>query len=129
VSGPDRPGGDRLRLSGLRVFARHGALAHERERGQVFVIDVDLGIDLAPAGGADDLAATVDYGRLAGAIAEVAGGGPRALIEAVAEDVARLVLRDGRVSDVLVTVTKPHAPLPVDAEVSVQIHRRREERR
>jgi dihydroneopterin aldolase len=42
--------------------------------------------------------------------------------------VARLVLRDERVGDVLVRVTKPHAPLPVDAEVSVQIARRRERR-
>ena len=35
-------------LRGLRVFAHHGVLPHETEHGQVFVIDLDLGIDLAP---------------------------------------------------------------------------------
>ena len=119
--------GDRIRLGGLRVFAHHGALAHEAERGQVFVVDVDLGMDLAPAGASDDLEQTLDYGRLAGAVAEIVGGRRRRLLEAVAEDVAQVVLRDPRVRDVRVRVTKPHAPLPVDAEVSVEIVRRREQ--
>jgi dihydroneopterin aldolase len=127
-SGPRREAGvagDRIRLTGLRVFAHHGALAHEAEHGQVFVIDVDLGMDLAPAGTSDDLDQTVDYGRLAKAVAEVVAGRRRKLIEAVAEDVARLVLGDPRVRDVRVRVTKPHAPIAVDAEVSVEVVRGR----
>jgi 7,8-dihydroneopterin aldolase/epimerase/oxygenase len=122
------PSGDRIRLSGLRVFAHHGALAHERELGQVFVIDVDLGLDLAPAAAGDDLTRTVHYGELAERVAAVVAGGRRTLIEAVAEDVAGLVLGDERVRDVRVRVTKPHAPLPVDAEVSVEITRVRGDR-
>ena len=66
-------------------------------------------------GGADDLDRTVDYGSLAGRVAEVVGGRPRKLLEAVAEDVAQLVLADERVRQVRVRVTKPQAPLPVDA--------------
>jgi dihydroneopterin aldolase len=117
---------DRVRLSNLRVFAHHGALPHERELGQVFVIDVDLGMDLAPAGTSDDLTRTLHYGHLAKAVAALVQSTPRNLIEAVAEDVAALVLRDERVHDVRVTVTKPHAPIAVDAEVSVEITRSRE---
>ena len=116
---------DRIRLSGLRVFAHHGALPHERELGQVFVIDVDLGMDLEPAGRSDDLAMTVHYGELAQAVHALVHATARQLIEAVAEDVAALVLRDERVHDVRVKVTKPHAPLPVDAEVAVEITRSR----
>jgi dihydroneopterin aldolase len=117
--------GDRVRLEGLRVFAHHGVLPHEAALGQVFVIDVDAGIDLAPAGRHDDLALTLDYGRLAGEIAGLVSSTRRRLIEAVAEDVAAHVLADERVGDVRVRVTKPHAPLPVDAAVSVEIARRR----
>jgi dihydroneopterin aldolase len=120
-------GGDRIRLSGLRVFGHHGALPHERELGQLFVVDVDLGMDLAPAAAGDDLARTIHYGELAEGIAAVVQAMSHKLIETVAEDVAELVLRDKRVRDVRVRVTKPHAPLPVDAEVSVELVRTRQD--
>lgn len=115
--------GDRIRLTGMRLFARHGALPHEAEHGQVFVIDLDIGVDLRAAGTSDDLGRTVDYGRLAADVAEVVTTTRRDLIEAVAEDVARVALADPRVTDARVRVTKPHAPLPVDASVEVEIVR------
>jgi dihydroneopterin aldolase len=58
-------------------------------------------------------------------VAEVVGGRPRRLLEAVAEDVADLVLADERVRQVRVRITKPQAPLPVDATVAVEIVRDR----
>jgi 7,8-dihydroneopterin aldolase/epimerase/oxygenase len=116
--------GDRILLRGLRVFGHHGALPHETELGQVFVIDLELALDLGPAGRSDDLGQTVDYGNLAGRVAELVAGRPRRLVEAVAEDVAGLVLADGRVQEVRVRVAKPHAPLAVDAaEVAVELVR------
>jgi dihydroneopterin aldolase len=117
--------GDRILLTGLRVRGRHGVLPHEAQLGQVFVVDLELFLDLAPAGRSDDLGRTVDYGSLASRVAEVVGGRPRRLLEAVAEDVADLVLADERVRQVRVRVAKPHAPLPVDATVAVEITRNR----
>ena len=117
--------GDRILLTGLRVRGRHGVLPHEAQLGQVFVVDLELQLDLAPAGRSDDLGRTVDYGSLASRVAEVVGGRPRRLLEAVAEDVADLVLADERVRQVRVRVAKPHAPLPVDATVAVEIWRGR----
>jgi dihydroneopterin aldolase len=117
---------DRILLSGLRVRGHHGALPHEAELGQVFVVDLELDLDLAPAGRSDDLDETVDYGSLAGRVAEVVGGRPRKLLEALAEDLAQLVLADERVGRVRVRVTKPQAPLPVDGRVAVEIVRDRE---
>jgi dihydroneopterin aldolase len=118
---------DHVRISGLRVFARHGVLPHEAEYGQVFVIDVDASLDLAPAGKSDELGHTLHYGRLAAAVAELVATRRRNLIEAVAEDVAQLVLAEPGVEEVTVTVTKPHAPIAVDGCVSVQITRSRPE--
>ena len=117
--------GDRILLTGLRVRGRHGVLPHEAQLGQVFVVDLELVLDLAPAGRSDDLRRTVDYGSLASRVAEVVGGRPRRLLEAVAEDVADLVLADERVRQGRVRVAKPHAPLPVDATVAVEITRDR----
>ncbi len=115
---------DRITLTGIEAFGYHGVLAHEREYGQRFVVDVALGVDLAPAGASDDLADTVDYGTLSGEIAAIVAGEAYDLIETVAARIADRCLEDTRVQAVEVTVHKPSAPVPVVAdEVSVTIRR------
>jgi 7,8-dihydroneopterin aldolase/epimerase/oxygenase len=116
---------DRIMVRNLRVLGHHGVLPEEGERGQVFVIDLDLTLDLGPAGRSDDLEQTVDYGGLTGRVAELVAGRRRNLVEAVAQDVADLVLADGRVDEVRVRVAKPHAPLPADAQIAVEVVRAR----
>jgi dihydroneopterin aldolase len=124
---PAGAGRDRILVRNLRVIGHHGVLAAEAERGQVFVIDLDLSLDLGPAGRSDDLDRTVDYGGLTGRVADLVATRRRNLVEAVAQDVADLVLADGRVDEVRVRVTKPHAPLRVDAEIAVEVVRGRQE--
>jgi dihydroneopterin aldolase len=118
--------GDRIELRGLRVRGHHGVFDHERRDGQDFVLDLVLWTDLAVAGASDDLADTVDYGALAEAVAAVVEGPPRALIEAVAADVAAVVLDDPLVAVVEVVLHKPQAPIdrPFD-DVAVRVTRSR----
>jgi len=115
---------DSIRLTGLQAWGRHGVLAHEREFGQRFVVDVRLDLDLAAAGASDDLDDTIDYGELSSAIAALVGGTPRDLIETLASDIADHCLRDDRVRAVEVTVHKPSAPVTVAVDdVSVTVRR------
>jgi dihydroneopterin aldolase len=125
ASSPAHPA-DRIELRGLRVRGHHGVFDHERRDGQDFVLDLVLWTDLAGAGASDDLADTVDYGALAEAAAAVVEGPPRSLIEAVAADVASVVLDDPRVAGVEVVIHKPQAPIarPFD-DVAVRITRSR----
>lgn len=125
ASSPALPA-DRIELRGLRVRGHHGVFDHERRDGQEFVLDLVISTDLAPAGGSDDLVDTVDYGALAEAAAAVVEGPPRSLIEAVAADVAAVVLEDPRVAAVEVVLHKPQAPIarPFD-DVAVRITRSR----
>ena len=117
---------DWIRLHGIEVFAHHGVLSEEQLRGQVFVIDVDLAIDLSEAADSDDLSTTVHYGDLAVAIRDRVASERWDLIERVAGRVADLVLENERVSRVDVTVHKPSAPIDVPfADVSVTISRSR----
>lgn len=115
---------DRIVLTGLRVRGRHGVYPAERRDGQEFVVDLTLALDTAPAAASDDVADTVHYGELAEDVAAIVGGPPVALLETLADRIARAVLTRPRVRSVTVTVHKPHAPIPLDfADVAVTIHR------
>lgn len=117
---------DRIVLTGLRAFGRHGVFAHERRDGQEFGVDITAWLDLGPAAASDDLADALDYGSLLGEAAEIVGGEPCDLIETVASRIADAVLRDERVAATEVTVHKPSAPLPLTvADVAVTVHRAR----
>lgn len=119
-------GQDHIRLSGLRARGHHGVYDFERERGQDFVVDVVLEVDLAPAARSDDVADTIHYGELAERLVEVVGGEPVNLIETLAARLAEVCLADSRVRAATVTVHKPHAPIPHEfADVAVTITRRR----
>lgn len=127
VAGRSVAGRDRVVLTGLRAWGRHGVFDHEREQGQHFVVDVALSLDLSPASTTDDLRRTLDYGTLAEAVVADVQGEPLNLIEALAERVARTCLRHPEVVEVEVTVHKPEAPIGVAfTDVAVTLTRSRE---
>jgi dihydroneopterin aldolase len=119
---------DRILLEGMVFHGRHGTLAAERELGQPFVVDVELRLDLRPAGNSDDLAQTVDYGEVHRRAREIVEGEPVNLTETVAERIARAILEEHpAVEAVRVKVSKPHVRLDdtVLAGSAVEILRRR----
>jgi 7,8-dihydroneopterin aldolase/epimerase/oxygenase len=117
---------DRITLTGLRAYGYHGVLPAEREEGQEFVADAVLWFDTSPAAAADDLSLTIDYGALAGRLAEIISGEPVALIETLAQRLAAACLADERVQHAEITVHKPDAPVGVPiGDVSVTIRRSR----
>ena len=115
---------DRILLTGLRVHAHHGVFAEERRDGQPFVIDLEVALDLAPAGGSDELGRTLHYGELAEEVAAAAERDPVDLIETLAERIAGVVLAHPVARWVRVTVHKPDAPIAVPFDdVAVVIER------
>ena len=84
---------DRISLTGIAAFGRHGVFDFERDQGQRFVVDVSCTLDLAPAASADDLTKTIDYGALAQAVAADVERDPLNLIEALADRIALTCLR------------------------------------
>jgi dihydroneopterin aldolase len=122
----DHAATDRIVLSGLTVRGNHGVFDFERREGQDFVVDVELELDTAPAARNDDVADTVDYGQLAGSLADVVGGEPVNLIETLAQRLADTCLSDARVQAATVTVHKPQAPIAQQfRDVAVRIRRTR----
>ncbi|MGF1470353.1 MAG: dihydroneopterin aldolase [Rubrobacteraceae bacterium] len=105
-------GEDRILLEGMVFFGRHGVLTFERELGQRFVVDLEMRLDLRPAGVSDDLASTVDYGEIHRRVRKIVEGEPYDLIEAVAERIAAAVLESRpEIEAVRVKITKPDVRL------------------
>lgn len=118
---------DRIFLTGLSFYARHGVREEERTLGQRFVVDLEAGGDFRAAGRADDLALAVDYAAVYDLVARRIREKSFRLVEALAEDLAGAVLARFPVDYVRVRVAKPHAPLPgVFGEAGVEIERRRQ---
>ncbi|MFZ5633958.1 MAG: dihydroneopterin aldolase [Bacillota bacterium] len=121
---------DRIIMKGMRFFGRHGVLPQERDLGQVFEVDMELSLDLKPAGTRDDLGLTVSYADVFGAVEEVVAGGSVSLLETLAERIAALVLEKfSPVQAVKVTVKKPSAPIQGSFEyMAAEITRARRQR-
>ena len=102
---------DRVVLDDMRFFGRHGLEELERAEAQPFAVDVELLGDLGPAGRADDLALTVDYGAVFATCRSIVEGRSFRLIEALAEALADEILGTYRVGEVVVRVRKLRPPI------------------
>jgi dihydroneopterin aldolase len=123
---PATPPTDRLTVTGIEVFARHGVLESERREGQTFLVDLVLGLDSSTAAASDDLSDTVDYASLVVRVRDAVAGDPVDLIEVVAQRVADVCLADDRVRWTEVTLHKPDAPIEAAfTDVALTINRSR----
>lgn len=117
---------DELSIDGIECFAHHGVFDHERRDGQVFKIDLVLGVDTRSAAASDDLADTVDYGGLVDRVVAAVESDPVDLIETLAQRIADGCLAHPGVQVVEIVVHKPQAPVGVPAsDVAIRILRRR----
>jgi len=125
-TGTGRPPQDELSITGVECFAHHGVFDFERREGQVFVVDLVLGIDTRPAAASDDLADTVNYGTLVDDVKAAVERDPVDLIETVAQRIADVCLLDTRVEWARVTLHKPDAPIDATySDVALTITRTR----
>ncbi|GAB3945881.1 dihydroneopterin aldolase [Corynebacterium tapiri] len=116
---------DRIELKGLRAYGYHGVLAHEREFGQRFSVDITCWLDTSQAAANDDLTQTVNYAELAEMAHGVVTGQPRDLIETVAAEIAETALATyEQLHAVEVTVHKPHAPIALTFDDVAVVARR-----
>ena len=118
---------DRILIDRIAVFAHHGVLPEEAQNGQTFYLSLDCRLDLRDAGRTDDLNRTVNYAELAVLARDVATTRRFALIEALADTIARLALdRFVLLDAITVRIDKPSAPIDATFEtVAVVVERHR----
>jgi len=117
---------DRIVLANMQFQGRHGYYEHELLQPQPFEVDVELVLNLQPAGTDDDLAQTIDYGRVYAIVRQIVESTSFRLIEAIAEAISHEILSEFDVTEVGVRVRKPAVQLggPLD-HTAVEIWRRR----
>ena len=97
---------------GLEFRGCHGVLPAEKVRAQLFQVDLDIYLDLRPAGQQDELALTVDYALIFALVKDVVEMRSFDLLEALAENIAEVLLRRFvLIQAVEVAVKKPDAPI------------------
>jgi 7,8-dihydroneopterin aldolase/epimerase/oxygenase len=106
----------------LRVFGRHGVHEEERERGQDFLFDVELGV--GERGTSDQLDDAVDYVEVARVVKEVSDAQQFALLEALATAVADELERRFAPERLRVRVRKPEVrPAGLEGTVAATVTR------
>ena len=120
------PTTDELAVTGIECFAHHGVFDFEKREGQVFLVDLVLGLDTRAAAASDALEDTVNYGSLALAVKAAVERDPVDLIETVVQRIADVCLTDRRVEWARVTLHKPDAPIDATySDVALTITRTR----
>jgi dihydroneopterin aldolase len=123
----DLAGPDRLAVRGIEAYGHHGVFDFERREGQVFLVDLVLGLDTRSAALSDELRETIDYGSLVSKVKHAIESDPVDLIETLAARIADICLVDPRVRWTEVTVHKPDAPIEATfADVALTITRARD---
>ena len=116
---------DRIVLANMRFEGRHGYHDWELQTPQPFEVDVELVMNLQPAGVDDDLTKTVDYGRVYDIVRQIVESTSFRLLETIAEAISHEVLSAFEIQEVGVRVRKPAVKLggPLD-HAAVEIWRR-----
>ncbi|MHB8718824.1 MAG: dihydroneopterin aldolase [Candidatus Dormibacteria bacterium] len=117
---------DLLLLEGLQFFGHHGDVEAERTLGGRVDVDVEIRTDLRRAGASDSLDDTLDYVGCFDAVRRVVETRRHNLLEAVAEDVAAVLLANPRVDSVRVRVAKQPPIAGVFHRFAVVIDRQRD---
>ena len=104
---PDRL--DKIHIRGLLLRCVIGVRDWERTVRQDVLLDVTLHADLTAACAADSLPDTVDYVSVNKRLIDMVEGSSFALIERLAEEVAKVCLEDSRIRRVDVRLDKPGA--------------------
>lgn len=113
---------DTIFISELKVQTKLGVPEWEHMVAQTIILDIEIGYDLAHAGKSDAIADTIDYGAVVKRIRDTLTEHSFQLVEALAEHVCQLILKEFGALNVKIKIAKP-AILPGLKALGVVIER------
>src|SRR5438046_1234040 len=124
LRGAIRAASDRIFLHGLTAECIIGFIDWERRVRQTVVLDIELPVDCTRAATSDEVAATLDYKRVAKRVLAYVAASEFKLVETLAHRVALLILEEFAVDWVRISLNKPGA-VRHSRDVGVVIERTR----
>ena len=120
---------DKMFIEGIELFGYIGVFAGEKRNGQTFYVDIELGLDLQPAGSSDMLACTVNYAEVFALAEQLMAEARCDLIESYAERLAEEIFAYFDLAQsVAISIRKPDAPIEGTFQaVGIRIFRRRDD--
>ncbi|HHX61611.1 MAG TPA: 2-amino-4-hydroxy-6-hydroxymethyldihydropteridine diphosphokinase [Epulopiscium sp.] len=101
---------DKIKISGIVVYAHHGVFQSEKELGQTFFVDCEFKMDTSSCN--DELEKTVNYGEVSCTIVSFCQESRFDLLETLANKLSiHLLLNYPLMEEVCLTIHKPHAPI------------------
>ena len=100
---------DKVFINNLQVETIIGIFSWEREVRQVVSVDLVMDFDNKKAAKSDDIEDALDYKKIGKRVSNYVERSKFKLVERLAEQIAKLVLKEFPVSNLTVSVTKPGA--------------------
>ncbi len=117
---------DKIFIHGLEVLCIIGTLPRERKKKQLIVIDLEFPAPVRKAAKRDALRDSLDYQKIAERATAFASKSCFYLLETLAERLAQALLREFKLRDIALRVSKPDA-IRNAKNVGVVISRRKKE--
>ncbi len=118
---------DKVIVKNLELFCYHGVNPEEKVDGQIFVFDIEAGVDLSAPCLTDNVDDTVSYAKIIKTVRRIAQSEKNDLIERVAQRVANELFNEfDKIETLKITLKKPQAPIKADFDyVAIEIERSR----
>jgi len=116
---------DKIFIRGLKVETIIGVYDWERHLPRPLIFDLEMGADFNTAAASDHVRDAIDYAAVMATVTSVATDHQPALLETLAEKLARALFKEFPILSLRLAIHKPGA-IPVD-DVGIEIDRRRED--
>ena len=113
-----------IRLKNMQFYGFHGVNESEKHLGGRFEVDVEMQLSLKAACASDNLNDTINYESIYKTVDTCVKKDKFYLIEALADSIAKEILKEHPIDTIMVRVRKPHAPVKgVLDTIEVEIER------
>ncbi|HER0048235.1 TPA: dihydroneopterin aldolase [Streptococcus pyogenes] len=118
---------DKIVLEGCRFYGYHGAYKEEQNLGQIFLVDLELSVDLQAASLSDQLTDTVHYGMVFDSVRQLVEGGKFILIERLAGAICEQLFNEfPPIEAIKVAIKKENPPIAGHYKaVGIELERQR----